>query len=130
MRVASCRCGNLTAECDAEPLRVSVCHCLACQNRTGSAFSAQARFPADAVTIKGDSRVFERVADSGRRLTYRFCPGCGVTIAYVIDAWPEVTAVPLGLFANGTFPAPSFSIYERHKHDWIRIEGAAVEHHS
>lgn len=129
MRVASCRCGSLTAECDAEPLRVSVCHCLACQRRTGSAFSAQARFPADAVKIKGDCRIFERLADSGRRLTYRFCPGCGTTVAYVIEAWPDVVAVPLGLFADATFPAPALSIYERHKHSWVSIDGADVGHH-
>jgi hypothetical protein len=130
MRVASCRCGNLIAECDGEPLRVSVCHCLACQGRTGSAFAVQARFPANDVRIKGDFRTFERLADSGRGLTHRFCPICGATIAYKINDWPDVIAVPLGLFGNATFPAPALSIYERRKASWVSIEGAEVDHHA
>ena len=54
MLVATCRCGNLRAECAEEPLRVSVCHCLECQRRTGSAFSAQTRFPTGSVKIEGE----------------------------------------------------------------------------
>jgi hypothetical protein len=54
MRVATCRCVNLRAECAGEPVRVSVCHCLECQRRTGSAFSVQARFPAGSVEVEGD----------------------------------------------------------------------------
>jgi hypothetical protein len=128
MRLASCRCGGVTAHCAGEPVRVSVCHCLTCQRRTGSAFSAQARFPADAVTIAGETRVYARVADSGRGLTYRFCPGCGSTMAYVIDAWPDLVAVPLGLFAESDFPPPAYSIYERRKRPWALIEDPGVEH--
>ena len=42
-RTASCSCGQLTATTQAEPIRGSVCHCLACQRRTGSVFAAQAK---------------------------------------------------------------------------------------
>ena len=45
-RRASCTCGQLHLETTGEPVRVSVCHCLDCQRRTGSAFAAQARFHA------------------------------------------------------------------------------------
>lgn len=44
-RTASCSCGQLQIEVQGEPVRVSVCHCLACQRRTGSLFGEQARFP-------------------------------------------------------------------------------------
>jgi hypothetical protein len=43
-RTASCSCGQLTVVTAGDPIRVSVCHCLACQRRTGSVFGAQARF--------------------------------------------------------------------------------------
>ena len=56
-RVASCRCGQLTATCRGEPVRVSVCHCLNCQKRSGSAFAAQARWPDDQVTITGATQM-------------------------------------------------------------------------
>ena len=67
-RTASCVCGQLSATCEGEPVRVSVCHCLACQKRSGSSFAAQARFPADKVVTSGEAKVFHRTADSGERL--------------------------------------------------------------
>ncbi len=130
MKIASCRCSQLRAECTGEPVRVSVCHCEECQRRTGSAFSAQARYPSDAVKVIGPCQTFERTADSGNTVTYRFCPSCGSNIAYQIDAWPDVVAIPLGAFADQDFPDPAYSIYERAKRSWITIEGEAVEHHS
>ncbi len=128
MRVATCRCGNLRAECSEEPVRVSVCHCTECQRRTGSAFSAQARFPTGSVKVEGAFSTFIRTADSGRNLTYQFCPSCGSTVAYQIDAWPEVIAIPLGAFTQGELPAPVYSLYERRKRPWVSIAGDGMEH--
>lgn len=129
-RTATCRCGALRAICEGEPVRISVCHCLDCQKRTGSAFAAQARWPDDKMTVEGDAATWERVADSGHRATYRFCPACGSTIAYIIEGWPGVTAIPLGAFADPTFPPPKFSVYEHRQHPWVEISGEDVEHTS
>jgi hypothetical protein len=129
-REASCRCGQLRAACFGEPVRISVCHCLECQKRSGSAFAAQARWPDAQVRVEGESRTWTRIADSGHRATYRFCPECGSTVAYVIEGWPGLTAVPLGAFADPEFPAPRFSVYEHRKHAWVAILGDDVEHSS
>lgn len=129
-RLASCRCGQLRAECAGEPVRISVCHCLACQRRTGSAFGAQARWPDAQITISGKSSTWVRTADSGRKITYRFCPDCGSTLAYAIEGTPGITAIPLGAFADPAFPAPRFSVYEHRKHPWTAVLGEDVEHSS
>ena len=129
MRVASCRCSRLKAECQGEPVRVSVCHCAECQRRTGSAFSAQARFGSDAVNVIGSFQTFERIADSGNTLTYHFCQSCGSTIAYQIDAWPDVIAIPLGAFADRDFPDPTYSIYESRKLSWVSVIGETTVHY-
>ena len=50
---ASCRCGQLRATVTGEPFRVSVCHCLNCKKRSGSAFAVQARWPKAQVTLEG-----------------------------------------------------------------------------
>ena len=73
-RTASCNCGELTVTTSGEPVRVSVCHCLACQRRTGSVFAAQARFRLDAVQIQGESRQYVRIGDGGSKVTFNFCP--------------------------------------------------------
>ena len=126
-RTASCRCGQLTAACEGEPVRVSVCHCLACQQRTGSVFAAQARWPADRVAIEGRSKSWTRTADSGRTIIYRFCPDCGSTLHYSGGNFPDLVAIPVGAFADPNFPRPRFSVWERRKHEWVEILGE-VEH--
>lgn len=127
MRVATCRCGSLKAECAGEPVLMSVCHCLECKRRTGSVFSAQARFLAENVRVIGEFRTFARTADSGRSLSYRFCPSCGSTVAYQIDIFPEFLAIPLGAFGDEELPAPAYSNYERQKRPWVSITGDEVE---
>lgn len=83
-------------------MRVSVCHCLECQKRSGSAFATQARWRDGDVTIAGQFKTWERIADSGHKATYQFCPECGSTLAYVIEGWPDVIAIPVGAFADNT----------------------------
>jgi hypothetical protein len=102
-RHASCSCGQLRIETSGEPIRVSVCHCLACQLRTGSVFGAQARFPRSNVGIEGRSSQYVRTADSGRKITFHFCPNCGSTVHYELEDFPDVIAVPIGAFAARSF---------------------------
>jgi hypothetical protein len=128
-RTASCRCGQLKATVTGEPVRVSVCHCLNCKKRSGSAFAAQARWPADQVTIEGRSNSFELVADSGNVATFHFCPECGSDVHYDINGkFDGQIAIPLGAFDAPYFLHPRFSVWEERKHDWIEILGEDVEH--
>ncbi|NUQ79399.1 MAG: GFA family protein [Polyangiaceae bacterium] len=126
-RIASCSCGQLQARTASEPVRVSVCHCLSCQRRTGSVFGAQARFPSESVTIVGESVEFVRVGDEGTRCTFRFCPRCGATVYYTLEGHPESVAIPVGAFADPGFPAPTFSVYEERMHAWVNMPDG-IEH--
>lgn len=100
---------------------MSVCHCLACQRRSGSVFAAQARFPSAAVTVTGESSRYVLTGDEGSRATFRFCPVCGATVYYTSDAMPDAVAIPVGAFADPRFPGPSISIYEERMHPWVSM---------
>jgi len=126
-RHAACSCGHLQVEVEGDPVRISVCHCLACQRRTGSAFGAQARWPAERTRITGSHTDWERISDHGEPRTFSFCPGCGSTVFYTSASQPDVVAVALGAFADPSFPAPRFSVWEERKHAWIELHGE-MEH--
>jgi hypothetical protein len=128
VRTATCRCGQLRATCVGEPVRISVCHCLNCQKRSGSAFAAQARWPDAQVKIEGEAHTWACAGESGRRAVFSFCPTCGATIAYTHEGMPGVTAVAIGAFADPDFPAPAYSVYEERKHKWLAIIGDEIEH--
>jgi hypothetical protein len=128
-RTASCRCGQLKATVTGEPVRVSVCHCLKCKKRSGSAFAVQARWPAEQVTIEGRSGSFVKVADSGNPATFHFCPECGSDVHYDINCkFDGLVAIPLGAFDDPYFLQPRFSVWEERKNDWVEILGDDVEH--
>jgi hypothetical protein len=128
-RTASCRCGQLKATAIGEPVRVSVCHCLDCKKRSGSAFAVQARWPAEQVAIEGQSKSWMNVADSGNRRTFHFCPECGSDVHYEIEGkFDGLVAIPLGAFENLYFVRPGFSVWEHRKCDWVQILGDEVEH--
>jgi hypothetical protein len=126
-RRASCSCGQLSVEVDGEPLRVSVCHCLDCKRRTGSAFGAQARWPRSQSRIAGTSTAWLRATDKGNTIAFHFCPTCGATVHYTVSTAPDVIAIAMGAFADPTFPAPTVSVYELRMHPWATI-GGDVEH--
>jgi hypothetical protein len=126
-RIASCSCGALAATCEGEPVRVSVCHCLECQKRSGSAFAVQARFPADRVTISGEWREWMRIGDEGSHGRHRFCPTCSSIVFYTIDEDPGRIAIPVGAFADPSFPPPRVTVYEERRHPWVDIIGDDIE---
>jgi hypothetical protein len=117
-RVASCSCGQLRLTCEGEPVRISICHCLECQKRTGSVFGAQARFPREAVTIEGRATQWMRAGDSGQTCTFSFCPVCGSTVYWEPTGLPDFVSVAVGAFADPNFPPPRVSVYEERQHKW------------
>jgi hypothetical protein len=124
-RHAACSCGQLHLACQGEPVRLSVCHCLECQRRTGSVFGFQARFPRAQVEIAGESTRYTRPSDSGNRVTMHFCPHCGSTVYWEFG---DFVAVAVGAFADPGFPAPKISVYGERKHSWVTLpDGLVIE---
>lgn len=119
----------LSLKIDGDPVRVSICHCLACQRRTGSPFGVQARFRESDVTISGDASEYVRTGDSGGRLHFYFCPSCGSTVYYRFERIGGFVGVPVGAFADPSFPSPAFSVYEARQHHWVLVP-ESVEHQS
>jgi hypothetical protein len=127
-RVAKCSCEQLSAICKGEPVRVSVCHCLACKRRSGSAFSYNARYAETCVTVRGQSKTFVRIGDEGSRVSYHFCPNCGATVHYETDAQPGLVAIPVGAFADRNFPPPFVSVYhDTRRAPWVEIAADPLE---
>lgn len=118
-RFASCSCGQLSAEVSGEPVRNSICHCLACQRRTGSVVAQQARYLREGVTISGTSTQYTRTGDGGGQATFHFCPQCGAIVYYEIAGLDSYVAIPVGAFADPDFPPPTVSVYESRKHSWV-----------
>ena len=127
-RTAACSCGAISAVCEGDPVRLSVCHCLECQRRTGSVFGTQVHYPREGVTVTGTSSTWTRSGDSGAAATFHFCLTCGSTVWWEPHGRPEVITLGVGSFADPAFPPPEHSVYEERRHDWVVFpEGMEIE---
>lgn len=124
-RTARCACGKLQATCRGDPARVSVCHCLDCKRRTGSAFSYNATFDAGQVETSGTFKTFTRSSDEGFWARHAFCPDCGTTVYYEIERRPGMITVPAGGFADPDFPEPTVTVYDERRHGWLELRTSA-----
>ena len=129
-RTASCNCGQLRVTCTGpDPDRVVMCNCYLCQKQTGSAFSLQARFPNEQVTIEGTSTAWTFPIDGAKPVTYRscdsggatyhFCPECGSTVYGELSIAPDFFVVEVGGFTDPTFPPPMISGFEAEGAAWV-----------
>jgi hypothetical protein len=111
-----------------DPDRVYLCHCEACQRRTGTPFHFGATYPKERVRLEGERRVYERDADSGYGIRFHFCPNCGGTLYWEGDRNPAACGVAVGAFDTSDFPPPSDSIWEESMYPWLGLP-PRMEHH-
>ncbi|MEA3181633.1 MAG: hypothetical protein QOI59_5156 [Gammaproteobacteria bacterium] len=119
-RTASCFCGQLRIRVTGEPRGVGVCHCLACQQRTGSVFAALAGFNAP-FEVFGNATEYTRVGDQGAQFIFRFCPVCGTTVFHTEVGESGTVSVAVGAFADPKFPPPTVSVYDSRRHSWVQL---------
>jgi hypothetical protein len=122
-REAACHCGQLRLEVEGEPMAVSICNCLACQRRTGSAFGMQAGFKADQVRVEGRFSDYSRSSDEAdeKEHVFHFCPQCGSQVFYTEPTEPDLVVVSVGSFADPSFPPPTESGYDSRRHSWVGL---------
>jgi hypothetical protein len=124
-RIAQCHCGALRAILTGEPDRVNVCHCQACQRRTGAVMHSGATCKKSQVRIEGPSHVYVREATQGRKVYFHFCPTCGSSVYWEFDLAPDHVGIAVGCFADPDFPPPNFSIFEESMAKWVALPMAA-----
>lgn len=122
VRTARCHCGALELACDGEPRKVSLCHCLDCQRRSGAPFSVAAFYARDTVRLtRGDASVYERGSASGHPVRFHFCGRCGSNVWWEPQRMPDLVGVAVGAFADPEFPPPQQAVFARDRHVWVEL---------
>ena len=92
MRVASCSCGQLRLTCEGEPVRISICHCLECQKRTGNPLDEKGRlviYPGNSCEMGVGCRNHTDAVSGLRALTGGLLNLAGGKISATDRAWLE-----------------------------------------
>jgi hypothetical protein len=83
--------------------------------------SNQARFRREQITFAGQATAWSRKAESGKALTFYFCPTCGSAVYGRGKGFPEYVAVAIGNFADPKFPAPTIAVWEESRHPRVAL---------
>lgn len=102
-----CLCGDVRLTASGEPYRVGLCHCLDCRKHHGALFFAAGMFPADAVTVTGETRDWE-----GRH----FCPRCGSS---VLNRFGDEIEVHLGTLDEPGQLEPTYECWTVRREPWL-----------
>ena len=121
VQIATCTCNSLKLECSGEPASVSLCHCLDCQRRTGSAFGIAAFYAREAVRVTGEKSRYAKTSAEGFDFSFYFCPSCGGTVFWETTGKKGFIAVAAGSFADPDFPPPVRLYHEEHQHPWLHV---------
>ena len=100
--------------------RMGICHC-ALPRATGSGFAAGILVPRDAVTVTGEVRYHDVVADSGHIISRGFCPVCGSRLFGKGDASPERMSITAGSLDEPALFRPQADIYTASARAWVNL---------
>ena len=124
----SCSCGSLTFEADADPEKVSICHCTDCQTSTGTAFRVNVRVPGGTFRmLSGTPAIYVKTtADSGNPRAQAFCPTCGAPVYSTTpgDGPKESYVVRVGVLRERDQLAPKAQNWARSARSWVTDIGA------
>jgi hypothetical protein len=121
MRIdGGCHCGYITYEGEAEPDKVSICHCTDCQILTGTAYRYSIPVSGESFRIKGEPTVYLKTADSGNKREQAFCPRCGSPIyAAAPGPGPKVYSIRAGTVRQRRQFAPKRQIWMDSRQSWV-----------
>lgn len=131
-RAGGCVCGVIRYVTLGDPERVTLCHCLWCQRRTGTAFGTEVVFSADRVQLSGiaPTTYRHRSDESGRWLDVYFCPRCGTNLGFTLEAVPGIRTIPAGTYDDAAWVQPSRTkfrhVFVRSRRNWSDL-GSEVE---
>ena len=120
-REGGCACGSVRYRLADAPLFTHCCHCLNCQQQTGSAFVINLMIEADRVELlagRPNPVDVSRGDDRWQRI-YR-CPSCQVAV-FSEYGWPELWYVRAGTLDDPASVCPDVHIYVRSKLPWVEI---------
>ncbi len=124
-----CHCGQIRFEADVEPSELQVCHCLDCQILTGTAFRAAVPAqPEHFKLLRGEPKIYLKLADSGSRRRHAFCGNCGTPVYRMpTDNNPNYSLRIGNLDQRLEFQFPARQIWVKRRLPWVTEIEAVTE---
>ena len=121
MHAGRCLCGKVSFTVEAEPLAVRACWCRLCQYLGAGSATVNAIFPAEALSVTGETADYQSVADSGAAMHRRFCASCGTALFSASETRPHLIVIRVGALDDPERYAPQSTIWTSAAPAWACI---------
>ncbi|MCX7892623.1 MAG: GFA family protein [Burkholderiales bacterium] len=115
----ACHCGAVSFTAEIDPARVVLCHCTDCQVMSGSAFRMVVLAPIETFAVRGETKRYVKVAQSGNRRAQVFCPECGTPLYATAPENPTSVSIRLGCVDERAQLRPAAQIWQRSAMPWL-----------
>jgi hypothetical protein len=143
----SCLCGKVTYEIEGGPLNKvgfpsviilhpttnptqALCHCNQCQKNSGSIYSTNIVISNDFFKSSGKTKSYSTKAETGRVVTFVFCPECGSPLWREGDMAPDAKVVRAGTLDEKSAredAVPLAEVYTENRAEWLREQTDAKQ---
>jgi hypothetical protein len=115
----ACHCGTVSFTAEIDPSRVMVCHCTDCQIQSGSAFRLIVAAPIGTFSVRGTTKTYVKVAQSGNRRALVFCPECATPLYATAPENPTAVNIRLGCVRQRAELRPAVQIWQHSALPWL-----------
>lgn len=122
MITGGCLCGAVRFAVSEGPIVGRVCWCKTCQKIGAGGPAVGAAFHSAAVSVTGEMRDYESVADSGNKMHRRFCPTCGTHLFSASESRPHLVFIRAGALDDPEIARPSSTIWVKSAPSWAMID--------
>ena len=118
-------CGAVRYTIAEKPLSAGLCHCNRCRPQSGSAFSTVIFVHRSAITITGETAVFDDIGSSGLRVLRRYCLRCGSPLTTEPDVTSDIMFVKAGGIDSNEWYQPALEMFVGRRRPWVSpVHGA------
>jgi hypothetical protein len=115
----ACHCGAVSFSAEIDPSKVVVCHCTDCQVLSGAPMRAIVPAPIETFVIRGPTKSYVKLAQSGNRRAQVFCPECGTPLYGAAAENPTSVTIRLGCVAQRNELKPAAQIWRHSAVGWL-----------
>ena len=119
-----CACGALRYEVRAAPRLSLHCQCRQCQRATGSGHASLLVLSKAVVTLSGELRYYDQLADDGSTVSRGFCPHCGSPVAGRSSGYPELIMLTAASLDDPTRFEPQQVVWSASAQPWDFLDPA------
>lgn len=119
-----CACGAIRYAIEGEPVFSNHCQCRDCQRESGTGHGSHLTFLRDGVTLTGEGKHWEMLADSGNMKTRWFCADCGTPVYLTFAAMPQLFSVRAASLDDPGRFRPALLTYRARGHAWDTVDPA------